>query len=237
MFRLVNMRAVTHNARARCFSGGAFDWYEPLQSVVINPTEVRRIKAYPRLEDGSRVSRKLRRVDLIPGILHGNNERGVEDRYLLTVEAKDLQRELDIHGRAFENTVYDLEFLDTVQRVLPRCLQWHPIKDKVISCNFLRMQGRKSIKVEIPLEFFNAEKCDGILRGGVLDVNARDIKCKVYGQTIPNKIRVNLQGLTIGKKIRVDEVGLPPEIVPKNPNLFLAKIVGRSKDFEDREEN
>ena len=51
---------------------------------------------------------------------------GVEDRYLLTVEAKDLQRELDIHGRGFENTVYDLEFLDTVQRVLPRCLQWHP---------------------------------------------------------------------------------------------------------------
>ena len=48
----------------------------------------------------------------------------------------------------------------------------------------------------------------GILMGGVLEVNARDIECKVYGQTIPRKIRVNLQGLTIGKKIRVDEVGV-----------------------------
>ena len=54
------------------------------------------------------------------------SDAGVEDRYLLTMEASDLQREVDIHGRAFENTVYDLEFLDSVQRVLPRCLQWHP---------------------------------------------------------------------------------------------------------------
>ena len=51
---------------------------------------------------------------------------GVEDRYLVTMDASDLQRELDIHGRTFENTVYELEFLDSVQRVLPRCLQWHP---------------------------------------------------------------------------------------------------------------
>lgn len=35
------------------------------------------------------------------------------------------------------------------------------VKDKVLSCNFLRMEGRKFTKVEIPLEFFNAEKCDG----------------------------------------------------------------------------
>ena len=115
------------------------------------------------------------------------------------MNASDLQRELDIHGRAFENTAYDLEFLDSVQRVLPRCMQWHPcalakqeypacscpylcmfantvrvlcclilclhyncaVNETVISCNFLRIEGRKFVRVEIPLEFFNAEKCDG----------------------------------------------------------------------------
>ena len=96
--------------------------------------------------------------------------------------------------------------------------------------------------------------------GGVLDVHTRDIQCKVYRDTIPKKIRVNLQGLEIGKKIRINEVGvcwlfvlqvssvlyvvslattvtqLPADIVPKNPDLFLAKIVGRYVDQDSRQE-
>ena len=74
MFRLVNMRAVTHNARY--FAAGTFDWYAPLESVVMNPTEIRRIKAYPRLEDGTRVCNRLRKEDLIPGLLYGRDRKG-----------------------------------------------------------------------------------------------------------------------------------------------------------------
>ena len=44
--------------------------------------------------------------------------------------------------------------------------------------------------------------------GGYLDIHTRDIECTVYGDTIPNKIRVNLQGLHLGKRIRIDEVGV-----------------------------
>ena len=99
--------------------------------------------------------------------------------------------------------------------------------------------------------------------GGVLDVHTRDVPCKVYGDTIPNKIRVNLQDLPLGTRIRINEVEvylfvclfdcssclpasvpavdqllsqLPPEIVPKQPDLFLAKIVGRQTDLDDEEE-
>ena len=51
---------------------------------------------------------------LIPGVLYGNDADNNVLKTMITIPQNDLNRELRLHGKSFENTVYEL----TVKRVV-----------------------------------------------------------------------------------------------------------------------
>ena len=155
------LRDATHTHRA--FST-QLDFVDIDQST--RGDEVREFVAEPRVVDGSRACAELRKQGYVPGIVYGKDAAGQDRRLLVQLPQNQLQRELNDVGRAIENTIYKIKVADEEFSVIPRNLQRHPTKDMPNSVNFLCHDPSRKLKVQIPLEFFNVEKCTGLRQGG-----------------------------------------------------------------------
>ena len=130
----------------------------------------RELVAEPRFVDGTRHCRKLREQFLIPGIVYGVDANGKDRRLLFQLPWRQLQRELNNLGRAIENTIYTIRVGDETFRAVARDLQRHPTKEMPNSINFLCHDPNRKLRLQIPLEFYNAERCTGLRQGGAFSL-------------------------------------------------------------------
>ena len=69
------------------------------------------------------------------------------------------------------------------------------------------VSGTKII-LEIPVKFINADDCQGLKVGGVLNIVRRKVELKCPADNIPEEIIVDLKGLEIGTSIKISSVKL-----------------------------
>ena len=190
---------------------------------------------------GSKVSRRLRRQGLIPGVIYGNTPEGkgkgpnhpLNAKVEVVTEHSDLQRELRAHKRAFESRVYELRIdgSDEVHSVLPRHCQMHPIDNQVLNCNFLRYWPGRTIS--IPLKYSNEELSPALKRGAFVLAQNRFVDCVVEeGAEIPEYIEVDCGGLVLKMSVRLDRLILPEGVKwgkKVKPDFLVGSVFGRSQ--------
>jgi len=112
-------------------------------------------------------------------------------------------------GGHFMNSVVMIEAGGTPMRTLPKAVQFHPVNDRPIHVDFLRIGEHSKVTVSVPLHFVDEEESPGMERGGVLNVVAHDLEISVDAANIPGEITVSLRGLDIGGSIHLSDVTLP----------------------------
>ncbi len=186
------------------------------------------LKAEKRAGTGTGIARKIRNLGNIPVVVYG---KGKEELFL-SVNAKELTAEY-LKGRFFSKVI---ELHSDGKTILanPKEIQFDRVKDVPIHVDFLQVDEHTQIKLSIPVEFINVEKCPGIKRGGVLNVVRRtvDIFCNI--DNIPEKLIADLDGLRIGENIKYSGLGKPDGISPviKDRDFTIATIAGRAADDE-----
>jgi len=98
--------------------------------------------------------------------------------------------------------------------VLCRDLQLHPVTDRPMHADFLRVTERTQINVEIPVSFENEEESPGLRQGGVLNVVRHVVEVICRAGSIPNEISIDLTGLEIGDSVHISSVSLPDGVKP-----------------------
>lgn len=191
-------------------------------------------------EDGSRASRSLRKSGLIPGVIYGGDmSQGIhhmDEKFIHMVKTPQNQiySAINKHGhKAFESRVYDLTVEETgeVHRVLPRGLQMHPLKEKIICLNFIRYYPGRPIK--IPILPINQEDSPAMKRGGFIVWQNRHLECIVdEGVPIPEHIELECTGLERKMVLRLERLALP-EGVKVSPRLnsdkwLLGSVFGKA---------
>ena len=88
---------------------------------------------------------------MVPGIVYG---KGTEPTKI-AFENKVLLKLM--HTGAFYSTILDLDIEGKNEKVLPKQLQYHPVTDKLIHFDFLRVQNDTKVTVEVPVEFLNQD--------------------------------------------------------------------------------
>jgi large subunit ribosomal protein L25 len=163
------------------------------------------ITAIPRDDLGKGASRRLRRhANLVPAILYG---AGKEPRPL-SIISKDLEKALE--NEAFYSQVIAVKIGGDTEKAILKDLQRHPAKDRVMHADFLRIDEKVEIKVNVPIHFINEETCKGVkLEGGVIEHQAVEIELLCLPANIPEYIEVDMQELSVGDSIHLSEVKLP----------------------------
>jgi len=161
------------------------------------------ISATTRKTQGTGASRRLRKANLVPGIVYGAG-----DATMIEMDHNTLYYALK--KEAFHASVLTLELDGKKETVLLRDFQMHPFRQQVQHIDFQRVDASKKVHMKVPLHFLNAEVCPGVKTGGGIVshvLNELEIAC--LPANLPTSIEVDLASLELGHSIHVADIKLP----------------------------
>lgn len=161
------------------------------------------LSAEARDRAGKGASRSLRSQGRVPAVIYGNNEEPT----LVHVEEKLLSKLLGT-GHFF-NSVIMVEVGGKQVRTLPKDVAFHPVSDRPLHADFLRVSEHASVHVAVPVRFVNEEAAPGIKRGGVLNIVRHELELVCDAAEIPDEIVIDLTGFEVGESIHISHVTLP----------------------------
>jgi large subunit ribosomal protein L25 len=187
-------------------------------------SEVLTLSAEARDRAGKGASRALRREGRVPAVIYGNNEVPQS----IHVEEKLLNKLLGT-GHFF-NSVIMVEVGGATVRTLAKDVAFHPVTDRPLHADFLRVSEHANVHVNVPVLFINEEKSPGIKRGGVLNVVRHDVELICDAAEIPDDVTVDLSGFEVGDSIHISAVKLPAGAKPAitDRDFTIATIVAPS---------
>ncbi|APW72470.1 50S ribosomal protein L25/general stress protein Ctc, partial [Sphingopyxis granuli] len=182
------------------------------------------LTAETRERAGKGASRELRRNGRVPAVVYGGNE----DPLMIHVEEKLLMKQL-MTG-VFLNSVVMIEVGGKTIRTLPKDVAFHPVKDRPIHADFLRVSKDTKVQVGVPVLFANEEKSPGLKRGGVLNVVRHELELICEADKIPDDITIDVTGFDVGESIHISHVTLPKgvESAITDRDFTIATIVAPS---------
>ncbi|BAK66400.1 MULTISPECIES: 50S ribosomal protein L25/general stress protein Ctc [Sphingobium] len=182
------------------------------------------LSAEARDRAGKGASRALRREGRVPAVIYGNNE----EPQMVHVEEKILSKLLGT-GHFF-NSVVMVEVGGKKVRTLPKDVAFHPVTDRPLHADFLRVSEHAQVHVNVPVVFENEEAAPGLKRGGVLNVVRHELEMIVDAAEIPDSITVDLTGFDVGDSIHISAVKLPKGAEPAitDRDFTIATIVAPS---------
>lgn len=161
------------------------------------------LPAEARDRAGKGASRALRREGRVPAVVYG----GKEEPLGIHVEEKELVRQLGT-GHFF-NSIVMVEVDGKQVRTLPKDVAFHPVSDRPLHVDFLRLAKDAKVEVAIPVVFVNEEASPGLKRGGVLNVVRHELDLVCDADKIPDDITIDVTGLDVGDSIHISQVKLP----------------------------
>lgn len=161
------------------------------------------LSAEARDRAGKGASRALRREGRVPAVIYGNNE----DPQMVHVEERLLNKLLGT-GHFF-NSVVMVEVGGKQVRTLPKDVAFHPVTDRPLHADFLRVSEHATVSVNVPVIFVNEDKAPGLKRGGVLNVVRHELELVCDAASIPDDVTIDLSGYDVGDSIHISQVSLP----------------------------
>lgn len=167
-------------------------------------SETLKLAAETRARAGKGASRAVRRTGRVPAVIYGAGQPAVT----IHVEEKLLVRQLS--SGHFMNSIVELTVDGgAAVRTLPRDVQFHPVTDRPIHVDFLRVSADAMITVAVPVHFVDEDKSPGMKRGAVLNVVRHELQLDCPSNAIPDQIDISLAGRDVGDSIHISSVVLP----------------------------
>ena len=147
---------------------------------------------------------------------------------MIHVEQKELVRQLNTGH--FMNSIVNIEIGGQTIRTLPKDVAFHPVTDRPVHVDFLRMTGDSMVEVLVPVVFVNEDASPGLKKGGVLNIVRHDLELICESDKIPDQIEIDVTGKDVGDSIHISEVTLPAgsESAITDRDFTIATIVAPS---------
>jgi len=161
------------------------------------------------------VIKAFRKQGLVPCNLYGNGL----DNVLFTVVEKDLK---DLFGTPY-SFIIDLN-LDGKKSysVILHELQFHPVKDNCLHIDFLAVDEKKPIAIEVPIKFEG--HAIGVQKGGKFVSGARKLRISALMENLPDDITIDITKLDLDKKIKAGDVKVDKVSVLTDKDAILCYV-------------
>jgi large subunit ribosomal protein L25 len=178
---------------------------------------------------GKGASRVLRREGRVPAVIYGNKEEPLA----IHVEQKELARLLGTGH--FMNSIVEIQVGGQTVRTLPKDVAFHPVTDRPLHADFLRLSANSTVHVNVPVVFANEEASPGLKRGAVLNVVRHELELVCDNNSIPDEIVVDVTGYDVGDSIHISSVTLPQGVASAitDRDFTIATIVAPSSMKSD----
>jgi large subunit ribosomal protein L25 len=174
----------------------------------------------------------VRREGRVPAVIYGDKK----DPETIALDFPTLVKLLNKGG--FLSSVFDIKVNGNSNRVLPRDIQFDPVKDLPIHVDFQRVSGDGTIRVSVPVQFLNEDTCPGLKRGGVLNIVRHEVEVNCPSDAIPAHFEIDLAEVDIGDSIHISAVKLPAGVTPTitDRDFTVATLAGSSSSRSESDE-
>ena len=183
------------------------------------------VTAFPRAQQGTGASRRLRERGRVPGVIYGAGAAA----QTVELDQNALLRHLKME--AFHASILDMTVDGAKQQVLLRDFQMHPWKQQILHVDFQRVDPSRKIHMRVPLHFANADIAPGVKTGGgVVTHTMNEIEIQCLPDDLPEFVEVDLKDLQLNDVLHVNDLKLPEgvEPVPKlktdNPSVVSVHV-------------
>ncbi|MGP1354668.1 MAG: 50S ribosomal protein L25/general stress protein Ctc [Parasphingopyxis sp.] len=190
------------------------------------------LSAEVRERAGKGASRAMRREGRVPAVIYGDKK----DPEPIHLEERELMKLL--HTGHFMNSLVSLTVGKDTTKALPKDVQFHPVTDRPLHVDFMRIGKGAKVTLAVPVSFINEEASPGLKRGGVLNVVRHELELTCPADDIPSEIIVALDGLEVGDSIHISEITLPEGVVSAidDRDFTIAGVVAPSALKRDEAE-
>jgi large subunit ribosomal protein L25 len=149
--------------------------------------ELQELKVSNRAGKGTGPSRRVRVQGNVPGVVYGGEQGPIH----IQLNARAFQKL--IHAAAGEHAIVQLRFEDTPDLDSPAILkelQHHPVRNEVVHADFMRIRLDQKITTSIAIKLVGTPV--GIVNGGVLDVQLRELEIECLALEVPESVEVDI---------------------------------------------
>jgi len=154
-----------------------------------------------RTEFGSRITRRLRREGLVPGVVYS----GGDEARTFSVPEREARIMLGSGAQLFDLTFGG----GNSEPVVVKEEQRHPVRGHLMHIDFQVVDLKQAIQSEVPIELLGVEESPGVKEGGVLDHITHAVNVEALPTDIPESIAVDVSGMFIGDTLQLESVVAP----------------------------
>jgi large subunit ribosomal protein L25 len=161
------------------------------------------LTAEVRSDLGKGASRRLRSTDKVPAIMYGAGKPPIA----LTLNHNHVTKALE--NEAFYSHILTIEVSGEKQQAVLKDLQRHPFKPKITHMDFLRINPKEKLTMQIPLHFKGGENAPGVKLGGIIMHLANSVEIRCLPADLPEYIDVDISQLGLDEPIHLSQLKLP----------------------------
>ena len=149
-------------------------------------------------------ARRLRMRGYAPGVVYG----GGREATAIAFDAAAFERLLETsHGGV--NTLIDLEGDSSAsgRTVIAKELQREPVRGGLVHVDFYEIDLKAKIEVSVPVHLVGTPA--GVVLGGVLDQQLREVAMLCMPDAIPDDIEIDVSEMELGDSLHVRDLTVP----------------------------
>ena len=179
-----------------------------------------KLAAAPRVGLGKKATKALRANNQIPAVINGGelvdlpyNGKLEEGQKVVEIEnGKGLiTTDIVVTSDAVRKLIYspeifavDIELNGKNKIAVLKDIQFHPVKDTVLHIDFLEVNDKKPVVIEVPVKLVG--HAEGVKAGGKLGLSMRRLKVKAIYTNVPECLEINVDKLGLGQSLQVGDL-------------------------------
>ena len=168
-----------------------------------------------RQKGNKAVIKAFRRQGLVPCNLYGT---GIEDNILFTVSEKELKGLTHTPSSFIVDIVLDGKTYMAVAHEY----QWHPVEDNCLHVDFLAVDEKSPIPIDVPLHIFGHPV--GAQAGGKFTQSARALKVQALMKDLPDQLDIDVTPLELDKRMVAGELKFENIKIVSDKNTIICSV-------------
>lgn len=169
-----------------------------------------KVESRDKLETGKGPNKKLRRNSYVPGVFYNKEGENIP----LKVYYGSFEK---LYAQAHKSNVVYLKIKDKEQEIEKPVLIWnvqeHPFKNLILHVDFLGVDLKQEMDVEVPIEVTGQSK--GEENGGIVSYFRDAIEVTCLPTSIPDSIQIDITDLDINDNIYIMDLKFPEGVTLK----------------------
>jgi len=184
------------------------------------------INGIARVNLGKSFAKQLRKKENVPCVIYGGNEQPIH----FFSHVNDL-RKIIYTAEVF---LIDVTIAENTIRTMMGDIQFHPVTDKILHIDFLRIFDEKKVRINVPIHIMG--NAIGVRNGGRFAQNLRKLYVEAFAQDLPEKIVIDITALKIGEAVRISDLQFENVTFLNNLNdVVVAVKTARTAILEEEE--